>query len=57
VGLGLRQKMMAMPCLLIILMTLIAVRSARREEREEEIGGAQFQPVVSGPAITYSQGR
>jgi hypothetical protein len=56
VGLGLRQKMMAMPCLLIILMTLIAVRSGQREEREE-VGGAHLQPVVPGPAITYSQGR
>ncbi len=41
VGLGLRQKMMAMPCLLVILTTLLALRSGQRNQ------GTQFGPVPS----------
>jgi hypothetical protein len=55
VGLGLRQKMMAMPCLLAILMTLIAVRIARREQ-QEELGRAQVRPALPNPQVNYSRG-
>jgi hypothetical protein len=56
VGLGLRQKMMAMPCLLTILITLLAIRYAQRH-REGEFGGAMVQPALSGAPVTYSTGR
>ncbi len=35
VGLGLRQKMMAMPCLLVIFATLLALKAAQKNERRE----------------------
>ncbi len=41
VGLGLRQKMMAMPCLLVILTTLLALRSGQRNQ------GTQLDRVPS----------
>jgi hypothetical protein len=56
IGLGLRQKMMAMPCLLAILMTLIALRLAQREQRRDaEITG--LQPVIPRAQVTFPQGR
>lgn len=42
VGLGLRQKMMAMPCLLVILATLLAVRSTAKVQQLAP-PGAQFR--------------
>jgi len=56
VGLGLRQKMMAMPCLLAILMTLIAIRLAQREQREQN-DGASLRPAIPTPPVPYSPRR
>lgn len=36
VGLGLRQKMMAMPCLLAILISILAIRAARRAQWHQD---------------------
>ena len=56
IGLGLRQKMMAMPCLLAILMTLVAIRLAQREQRLEA-RSTGLQPAIPRAQVTFPQGR
>lgn len=50
VGLGLRQKMMAMPCLLAILATLIAVGFAQRGRLQQGPVGTQTRAAPTRPA-------
>lgn len=52
VGLGLRQKMMAMPCLLVILTTLLAIKSSQRELQRQSRQG-QWQPGLSKSPAAY----
>lgn len=52
VGLGLRQKMMAMPCLLAILTTLLAIRLRQRSQRRE-IAEAASAPAMSRAPAAY----
>jgi hypothetical protein len=55
VGLGLRQKMMAMPCLLAIFVSILAVRAAQRA-KWQQTALVDYRPALTTPLPLHPRG-